>query len=613
MSYVFSKEAAEKQYLRLFLESVATSGVDLVIVGDSRPPYQLPSNVRHYEISWDEFVSLAEERLEIDGQALRSAERYKIIDFKPLFGFLFPNLVRSYDWWGHVDNDMLLGDIYSGVSPFLDSTDIISGIADHPTWGPFTLFRNTDRINTIFRNATASLQQMFGSRDPVCFDEWGQCGALQRNKGASMSGILEHPSAKTIRVQRGVSSEIVWDGVCKFKTYAKPKYRCAECAYTRTPQGSAPLVGRNTDGTYHEAFLCHYEYAKHRIEDMLNTTGNLDSLVEAGEFRVNFLQGFQSSYENDKAKILAVTRPTQPPRLRQQDIVPALPMEETGSNPVRATSVSRISPREPPASDKILLVSFIFSEEAMAKKYVRFFAETASSSGANILLIGDVPPPFALPTKVRHHSISWDGMMKLAAEKLNLNVAEMKNATMYKVNDFKPLFAYIFPELVEGFDWWGHCDNDLILGDVASVVARYQSTSDIISGSPDHSTWGPFTLFRNTPAINALFKRATISLDKIFANPRPLCFDEWGSCGYKRWPGASMAGIVDSNAEALGLRVQRGVGVEAVWDGFCHYPKYGFSKKVRAHYVYVSQVLKPFHSTAPNARTNETLNTSCKF
>jgi hypothetical protein len=614
ITYVFSEEAANKRYLRLFLESAATAGVDLLVVGDNgRYARPTSSNVQQYDITWDDFVTRVETKLDIDASALRTAlSLYKIIDFKPLFAFLFPELVpvQKYDWWGHVDNDMLLGDIRAGVAPYLGSADIISGIVDHPTWGPFTLYRNTERINTLFRSATASPQQLFGTAEPVCFDEWGQCGPFKRHKGASMSGIIERmvssqssssssssSSTTMIRVQQGVPHEVVWDGHCKFKTFGRPKHRCSECAYRR--QGSMPLMSRNTDGTYQPAFLCHYEYAKHRIEDKLVSSGpsTMENMLAEGEFRVNFLDGFQPIPDEDKAKMAALETTTANTILKENlrsKATTAAPSSEpvvttttSGHNVISSASLPP-PPLLPPALEgqppaKLLIVSYIFSAAAVNKRYVRFFAETASTSGADILLLGDVRPSFPLPARVRHYLMSWPDLVNLSSSKLHLATTAnetMQNATRYKVNDYKPLFAHLFPDLVAGYDWWGHIDNDLLLGNVTAVLARYGPTSDIISGSPDHSTWGPFTLFRNTPDINTLFQRATISLDQIFANPKPVCFDEWGSCGYRRWPGAAMASIVDLNAAALDLRVQRGVGVEAVWDGFCHHPRYGYSKQV---------------------------------
>lgn len=64
-----------------------------------------------------------------------------------------------------MDNDVLLGNVSAILAPFLVDKrpqqqqqeapfDIISGSWGVNAWGPFTLYRNTDRINTLFGHAT---------------------------------------------------------------------------------------------------------------------------------------------------------------------------------------------------------------------------------------------------------------------------------------------------------------------------------------------------------------------------------------------------------------------------------------------------------------------------
>jgi hypothetical protein len=101
-TYLFGSEAANQPFLRVFVESAAGCGVDVVIVGDTAPPFSLPSNVRHIKISWRAFARRISDAL-FDGvvpKGLSKAPFYKIIDFKPLFAYLFPEVVDGYDWWG---------------------------------------------------------------------------------------------------------------------------------------------------------------------------------------------------------------------------------------------------------------------------------------------------------------------------------------------------------------------------------------------------------------------------------------------------------------------------------------------------------------------------------
>ena len=62
-------------------------------------------------------------RLQVNLNASRSdiftAEYpYKLCEFKPMFGVLFADVVEGFDFWGHIDNDAILGDVLS--EDFLD-------------------------------------------------------------------------------------------------------------------------------------------------------------------------------------------------------------------------------------------------------------------------------------------------------------------------------------------------------------------------------------------------------------------------------------------------------------------------------------------------------------
>jgi hypothetical protein len=72
-------------------------------------------------------------------------------DFRPALAVLYPEKVRGYDWWGHTDLDCVYGDVGKWVTEgFLDGLDVHS---NHNTYvcGPWTLYRNTDRVNNLFR------------------------------------------------------------------------------------------------------------------------------------------------------------------------------------------------------------------------------------------------------------------------------------------------------------------------------------------------------------------------------------------------------------------------------------------------------------------------------
>jgi len=114
-TYIFGRTAS---YVQMFAESARHSGIDVVIIGSPAPTFSLPPNVRHVPLMWEELVERVSTRL-FEGAELPNllnVRKYKVVDLKPFFSFLFPKEVEGYDWWGHLDNDLLLGNVRHSVT-----------------------------------------------------------------------------------------------------------------------------------------------------------------------------------------------------------------------------------------------------------------------------------------------------------------------------------------------------------------------------------------------------------------------------------------------------------------------------------------------------------------
>ena len=76
-----------------------------------------------------------------------------------------------------------------------------------------------------------------------------------------------------------------------------------------------------------------------------------------------------------------------------------------------------------------------------------------------------------------------------------------------KFCDLKPAYAEIFAENIEEYDFWGICDMDIVWGDIRKFITpQILNEYDIISSRYQNIS-GHFTLFRNNPKINALYKQ----------------------------------------------------------------------------------------------------------
>ncbi len=105
----------------------------------------------------------------------------------------------------------------------------------------------------------------------------------------------------------------------------------------------------------------------------------------------------------------------------------------------------------------------------------------------------------------------------------------------YKICDYKPLFAKAFPELVEPYEFWGHCDIDLLFGDIRSFI-----TDKLLEQYDKILDSGWFILYRNCENMNTLYRR---SMEKDnMAYPYKEAFRSQFACYFDEYMGMSILG-----------------------------------------------------------------------
>lgn len=118
-------------------------------------------------------------------------------------------------------------------------------------------------------------------------------------------------------------------------------------------------------------------------------------------------------------------------------------------------------------------------------------------------------------------NISFVEFKKLIESRLNMKVNLKKP---YKLCDFRPAYGYILSDHIEKYKYWGHCDFDLIWGDLRSYFEQYRYNQ-----YERFLDRGHLTLYRNTEKINLLFKvkvNGEPGYETIFRNAHNYLFDE---------------------------------------------------------------------------------------
>lgn len=106
----------------------------------------------------------------------------------------------------------------------------------------------------------------------------------------------------------------------------------------------------------------------------------------------------------------------------------------------------------------------------------------------------------------------------------------------YKICDYRPAFAYILPEYVKGYDFWGWGDLDVVYGDI-----RHFITNEVLSRYKMISGFGHFTLYHNDKYTNTFFMKKVneyVDYKDAFTQQASAYYDEYGYKGFgDKWRG----------------------------------------------------------------------------
>ncbi len=143
----------------------------------------------------------------------------------------------------------------------------------------------------------------------------------------------------------------------------------------------------------------------------------------------------------------------------------------------------------------------------------------ATNPDIHWLVITDNAPPPTSPSNVRFHHLTRNDMMHRFTQALGFEPAppEMNS-------DLKAALGLVFADVLAGYDFWGHCDFDVIFGDLRKFL-----TEEILAGHEKILMRGHLTLYRNTEAVNRIFMRecpGALNYQDAFKVPGTTQFDE---------------------------------------------------------------------------------------
>lgn len=164
------------EYFSVWLMSCGWNpSIDFLFVTDQETG-EHPDNVKILKSSLEEVKARAENVL---GFAPRLDKPYKLCDYKVLYGLMFEEECRNYDFWGHCDLDLIFGDLRK----FITEKRLAFYDRIYP-YGHLALYRNTEECNQRYKSEGSpySWKQVFTSEKIYFFDEKCYMKICEKNK-----------------------------------------------------------------------------------------------------------------------------------------------------------------------------------------------------------------------------------------------------------------------------------------------------------------------------------------------------------------------------------------------------------------------------------------------
>ncbi|MGN0294938.1 MAG: DUF6625 family protein [Lachnospiraceae bacterium] len=130
----------------------------------------------------------------------------------------------------------------------------------------------------------------------------------------------------------------------------------------------------------------------------------------------------------------------------------------------------------------------------------------------------------------------------------------------YKLCDYKVLYGLMFQEKCQGYDFWGHCDLDMIFGDLRKFI-----TENKLSVCDRIYPYGHLALYRNTEECNQRYRSdgSPYSYKQVFTSDNIYFFDErcyMKICEKNNYPCCSKIEMADIRCRYRRFRIHECLG-----------------------------------------------------
>ena len=126
---------------------------------------------------------------------------------------------------------------------------------------------------------------------------------------------------------------------------------------------------------------------------------------------------------------------------------------------------------------------------------------------------------------IEFKTLSFDDLRKKVQSKFDFKISLKRP---YKLCDYKVAYGLIFEEELRGYDYWGFCDTDVLLGDIYQFLEEH---SFFENDYARYGLLGHLQIFKNSQEVNHVFMSGRglnyrLDYHNVFTNEQTFIFDE---------------------------------------------------------------------------------------
>lgn len=145
------------------------------------------------------------------------------------------------------------------------------------------------------------------------------------------------------------------------------------------------------------------------------------------------------------------------------------------------------------------------------------------NKNVNWLIFTNDNTNYNYPSNVKRILLDFSELQEMFQSKFDFKI---KIDTYWCLSLFKPAYGEIFSEYLKKYDYWGHCDLDLMWGKIRDFI-----TEDILNKYEKIGFQGHSTIYKNTSEVNNRYKTIIpneINYIDVFSGNSKFSFDEIG-------------------------------------------------------------------------------------